>query len=538
MQDYKNSRLKNYSLMIKLEKILSLRQIIILLLVAECLFSDSISNNTFPHANTISNQSIIETSNQELVLQYLKDIQDNFSNDNWLVPAMEDNSGQTFNNAVTAMAFILTNEKERAERILDFYANRTDTANQNLNYQNFFYNGEARGFFQNIDLNNSYTPFISDRWMGDNAWLLLAYKYYEQEYGFISKPLYNSITVYLKNLLLDFYIDDPSGHGGFVQHGWRWGPRNSSNPVNDYRLHEYDSIGNPIGHEEGNIDAYAAFKLCGEFEKAEKIKEWLDYRMNELAGLPGLPLDLFSWRSLAFCHEGLYYKLLVNVPENDPGFKKQVTFLGREATGFFSFDDAAVQNVWLDGTGHMVCAFYSSGYSDKGNFYSSQLDSFLINRSFGISNSLAIPYTANQTGGYSWVDITKGFSSSCAWYIFAKYGFNPFTFEKNLPTSVIEDESKEINFNLDQNYPNPFNPTTRIKFTVSNVIAGESKQSKLITLKVYDVLGKEVAILVNEEKPAGESEVEFNGINLSGGIYFYQLKSESFVQTKKMVLLK
>jgi hypothetical protein len=212
--------------------------------------------------------------------------------------------------------------------------------------------------------------------------------------------------------------------------------------------------------------------------------------------------------------------------------------LGREATGFFSFDDAAVQNVWLDGTGHMVCAFYSSGYSDKGNFYSSQLDSFLINRSFGISNSLAIPYTANQTGGYSWVDITKGFSSSCAWYIFAKYGFNPFTFEKNLPTSVIEDESKEINFNLDQNYPNPFNPTTRIKFTVSDVIAGEAKQSQLITLKVYDVLGKEVAILVNEEKPAGESEVEFNGINLSGGIYFYQLKTESFVQTKKMVLLK
>ena len=59
-------------------------------------------------------------------LKYLESIQDNFSNDKWLVPAQEDNSGQTFNNALTAMAFILEGEKERAERILDFYADRVD----------------------------------------------------------------------------------------------------------------------------------------------------------------------------------------------------------------------------------------------------------------------------------------------------------------------------------------------------------------------------------------------------------------------------
>jgi len=486
-------------------------------------------------SNIIPDKIFPRSTNEEFVLQYLKDIQDNFSNDGWLITAMEDNSGQTFNNAVTAMAFILTGEKERAERIFDFYANRTDTSNQILNYQNFFYNDQARGFFQNIDLNNSYTPFISDRWMGDNAWLLLAYKFYEQEYGFTSKPLYNTVATYLKNLLLDFYIDDPSGHGGFVRNGWRWGPRNSPNPVNDYELHLTDSLGNPIGHEEGNIDAYAVLKLCGENEKAEMIKEWIDYRMNQLGNSPGLPLDLFSWRSLAFCHEGLYYKLLVNVPENDQGFKKQVTFLGREATGFFSFDNPSVQNVWLDGTGHMICAFYAAGNEERGDFYLSQLDSFLINRNINNSNSLAVPYTANQTGGYNWVDITKGFSSSCAWYIFAQHGFNPFTLEINRPTSVKEEKYEGLNFKLEQNYPNPFNPTTHIEFRIANF--------GFVSLKVYDVIGNEVATLINEEKSAGSYNIIFDvGANrrfaLTSGIYFYVLIAGGKTLSKKMCLIK
>ncbi|MEJ2194579.1 MAG: hypothetical protein P8X73_06930 [Ignavibacteriaceae bacterium] len=306
-----------------MERIYIFKRLFQLLLLSGYLFSNLFAGNNQVHLNEPLNQpSPLKINKEDLVLEYLKNIQDNFSIDGWLVPAMEDNSGQTFNNAVTAMSFILSGEKERAERILDFYAARTDSSNQILNRQNFFYNGEARGFYQNVDLNNSYNPFICDRWMGDNAWLLIAYKYYEHIYGFNSKAEYYTIAMFLKNLLLDFYIDDPTGHGGFIQHGWRWGPKNSSQPHNDYQLHEFDSMGNPVGHEEGNIDAYAALKLCGENETAGMIKEWLDFRMTELQGNPHLPLDLFSWRSLAFCDEGLFYKLLVNVPENDPGFKK------------------------------------------------------------------------------------------------------------------------------------------------------------------------------------------------------------------------
>ncbi|MDP2301353.1 MAG: T9SS type A sorting domain-containing protein [Ignavibacteria bacterium] len=104
-----------------------------------------------------------------------------------------------------------------------------------------------------------------------------------------------------------------------------------------------------------------------------------------------------------------------------------------------------------------------------------------------------------------------------------------------IPTSV-GDESPVINgFTLEQNYPNPFNPATKIKYSIPKII---NNQSSIINLKVYDVLGNEVATLVNEEKPAGVYEVNFDASKLSSGIYLYKLQAGSFVQTKKMMLLK
>ena len=83
---------------------------------------------------------------------------------------------------------------------------------------------------------------------------------------------------------------------------------------------------------------------------------------------------------------------------------------------------------------------------------------------------------------------------------------------------------------LEQNYPNPFNPGTKIKFTISDL--------QFTILKVYDLLGNEVATLVNEVKPAGTYEVEFNANNLASGIYFYTLRTQNFRQTKKMILIR
>ncbi len=104
-----------------------------------------------------------------------------------------------------------------------------------------------------------------------------------------------------------------------------------------------------------------------------------------------------------------------------------------------------------------------------------------------------------------------------------------------LITDVETENALPVSFKLYQNYPNPFNPSTKIKYAIG--------KKQYASLKVYDSLGREVAALVNKELPPGEYEVEFNvGAtrrgNLTSGIYFYQLKVGSFIQTKKMVILK
>lgn len=85
-------------------------------------------------------------------------------------------------------------------------------------------------------------------------------------------------------------------------------------------------------------------------------------------------------------------------------------------------------------------------------------------------------------------------------------------------------------FNLSQNYPNPFNPTTVIEYSLP--------KSGAVTLAVYDILGREVSSLVNENQLAGSYKVEFNANKLASGIYFYQIRSGNFISTKRMVLLK
>ncbi|MBK7227287.1 MAG: T9SS type A sorting domain-containing protein [Ignavibacteriales bacterium] len=92
-------------------------------------------------------------------------------------------------------------------------------------------------------------------------------------------------------------------------------------------------------------------------------------------------------------------------------------------------------------------------------------------------------------------------------------------------------------FSLEQNYPNPFNPSTTIKYTIPNVTLSGVEGSRVI-LKIYDLLGDEIATLINENKPAGSYEVNFIASSLSSGTYFYKLQVGSFIETKKMILMK
>jgi len=97
------------------------------------------------------------------------------------------------------------------------------------------------------------------------------------------------------------------------------------------------------------------------------------------------------------------------------------------------------------------------------------------------------------------------------------------------PVTVEFEETILAKFSLEQNYPNPFNPSTRIQYKVSS--------NSQVSLVVYDLLGKEIQTLVNEEKPTGAYEVTWYA-ELPSGVYFYQLKAGSFVERRKMILMK
>jgi len=99
------------------------------------------------------------------------------------------------------------------------------------------------------------------------------------------------------------------------------------------------------------------------------------------------------------------------------------------------------------------------------------------------------------------------------------------------------DNEMPIEFSLSQNYPNPFNPSTTIKYSVPYVVTLRATFQQ-VTLKVYDILGREVATLVNAEQKAGNYEVHFDASALTSGVYFYHLQSGSFMESRKMILLR
>ncbi|MEJ2615100.1 MAG: T9SS type A sorting domain-containing protein [Ignavibacteriaceae bacterium] len=97
-------------------------------------------------------------------------------------------------------------------------------------------------------------------------------------------------------------------------------------------------------------------------------------------------------------------------------------------------------------------------------------------------------------------------------------------------TDIIDSHNSPGNYELSQNYPNPFNPSTNIRFQIP--------KTEFVTLNIYNTLGRKIATLVNEEKQPGNYEITWNSSGLPSGIYFYQIKTDNYIETKKMLLLK
>ncbi len=134
--------------------------------------------------------------------------------------------------------------------------------------------------------------------------------------------------------------------------------------------------------------------------------------------------------------------------------------------------------------------------------------------------------TSNSLHNYSFSD--KNLNSGKYKYRLKQIDFNGNFTYFNLSNEVVIGVPEK--YSLSQNYPNPFNPVTRLGFGISNPGS--------VSLKVYDILGNEIKTLVNEIKPSGYYNIEFNGSDLSSGIYFYTLEAGSFRETKRMLLVK
>jgi hypothetical protein len=148
----------------------------------------------------------------------------------------------------------------------------------------------------------------------------------------------------------------------------------------------------------------------------------------------------------------------------------------------------------------------------------------------------------SSDNGTSWTDVSSGLTNTDV-IALVVYGANLFAGTVGNEVSVwrrpilemitsVEGSSKDLptRFALSQNYPNPFNPTTKISY--------EIPEAGLVILKVYDLLGNEVAELVNGNRQAGRYKVEFTGGNLASGVYIYKLSVNDFVSTKKMILMR
>jgi hypothetical protein len=133
-----------------------------------------------------------------------------------------------------------------------------------------------------------------------------------------------------------------------------------------------------------------------------------------------------------------------------------------------------------------------------------------------------------STSGHSYFFTDRNLVSGKYFYRLKQIDFNGNFEYYNLGNEVVI--GIPVEFFLSQNYPNPFNPNTNLEYGISEL--------GLVTLKIYDISGKEVMTLVNEQKVPGYYSVSFNGANLSSGIYFYSIKAGDFISTKKMTLIK
>ena len=274
----------------------------------------------------------------------------------------------------------------------------------------------------------------------------------------------------------------------------------------------------------------------------EKVEEYLQYGGNLFVSGSEIGWDLDEKGSESdrdFYNYYLMADYVSDAPKNQSGTYYRVESLPGElfeGVGEFEFDNGSHGSIdvdWPDAINAMGPAVNTLKYSDVStssgvagiSYIGTFGPSFFIGKIVHLSFPYESVYEENDRIGIM-EKVLEFF---------------------DLPVSVENDLQVINNFSLEQNYPNPFNPATKIQYTIPvsalGMPAGESDFMQLpVSLKVFDILGREVATLVNEQQSPGKYEVVFDvlerGLNLSSGTYVYVLRYGDLIQSKKMLLIK
>ncbi len=218
--------------------------------------------------------------------------------------------------------------------------------------------------------------------------------------------------------------------------------------------------------------------------------------------------------------DSLFCQIFESYPENMPSNNEHNFFAGYEVNMFYP---NGMNGMWDGEHGGGMMGF-GNNINFQFHYTDEQLDYYNMSE-----DHIKIMAWNSQTN--SWQNINGTLDKENNLIKFStNTASNYFALSSQNVTDVENKGEIPNQFVLEQNYPNPFNPATKIKYSIPS--------SELVTLKVYDVLGKEVATLINRQQAAGNYEVEFNGSNLASGIYMFKLQTSNFAETKKMVLAK
>ncbi|MBI5662367.1 MULTISPECIES: T9SS type A sorting domain-containing protein [Ignavibacterium] len=217
--------------------------------------------------------------------------------------------------------------------------------------------------------------------------------------------------------------------------------------------------------------------------------------------------------------DSLFCQIFESYPENMPNYNGHNFFAGYELNIFYP---NGMSGMWNGG-----CGGGSMNFGNNINLQFHYTDEQLTYYNMS-EDHIKIMAWNSQTN--SWQNINGTIDKQNNSVKFSTNTASNFFALSSQSLTDVKDKVVPNQFILEQNYPNPFNPATTIKYSIP--------ASQFVALKVFDILGKEVAVLINKEQEAGNYKVQFDGSKLASGIYLFKLQTNNFVETKKMVLAK